>query len=80
MRGEEIHLWEVGASKPVKPGPDIQTVYPNYINLRFAVVARTMERVMDMAVEQYGADIRFHTIVKRNYMGEAKVLIDPEVT
>jgi hypothetical protein len=46
MRGEEIHLWEVGASKPVKPGPDI----------------------------------RFHTIVKRNYMGEAKVLIDPEVT
>jgi hypothetical protein len=79
MRGDEIHLWEVGASKPVIREDGLNK-YPSYTNLRFAVVARTMERVMDMAVEQYGADLCFHTIVKRNYMGEAKVLIDPEVT
>jgi len=79
MRGDEIHLWEVGASKRVEQ-PDGTLRQPGYTNLRFAVVARTMERVMDLAVEQYGKDIRFHTIVKRNYMGEAHVLIDPEVT
>lgn len=80
MRGEEIHLWEVSASKPVKR-PDGSLAQVSYANLRFAVVARTMERVMELAVEQYyGEDIVFHQIIKRNYMGESKVIIDPEVT
>jgi hypothetical protein len=52
---------------------------PSYANLRFAVVARTMERVMELARERYPA-IVFHTVVKRNYLGEDKVLLDPEVT
>jgi hypothetical protein len=79
MRGEPIHLWEVGASKPDKRADGSINRRPDYTNLRFAVVARTMERVMQLAVEQYGPDIAFHTIQKRNYMGEAKVLVDPEV-
>jgi hypothetical protein len=79
MRGDEIHLWEVGASKPVERQDGSLNRYPGYTNLRFAVVARTMQRVMELATEQY-PDIVFHTIQKRNYMGEAHVLIDPEVT
>lgn len=78
MRGEEIHLWEVSASKPSKRDDGSMT-RPSYANLRFAVVARTMERVMELARERYPA-IVFHTVVKRNYLGEDKVLLDPEVT
>jgi hypothetical protein len=78
MRGEEIHLWEVGASKPMMREGQAGYQHPSYSNLRFAVVAKTMQRVMELATEQY-PDIVFHTIIKRNYMGEAKVLIDPDV-
>ena len=78
MRGDEIHLWEVGASYPIER-PDGSTTRPSYANLRLAVVTRTMERAMGLAREQYPA-IVFHTVIKRNYMGEDKVLLDPEVT
>ena len=78
MRGEPIHLWEVGASKPVAR-VEGGLYHPDYTNVRFGVVARTMERVMELAWVQYGPDIRFHSIIKRNYMGEAQVIVDPEV-
>jgi hypothetical protein len=74
MRDQDIHLWEVNASTPRVEGGSI----PSYANLRFAVIARTMRRVMELSADRYGERIAFHSIIKRNYMGESKVLIDPD--
>lgn len=74
---DPVHLWDVRASYPVDHGAGRKR--PSYDNLRFAVVARSMERVMAVARERY-PDIRFHSIEKRNYMGKTAVMIDPEAS
>lgn len=71
---EQIFVWEIMGSTP-----DGHTkTHPSYSNLRFAVVARTMDRVFIVSREVY-PEMRFHSIQKRNYIGKESVLIDEEV-
>lgn len=72
-RDEAIHLWEVNASTPRVPGGSA----PDYANLRYAVIAKTMERVLELGRKEY-PDIRFHQVIRRNYIGKDAVVVDPE--
>lgn len=72
---EHIFVWEVIGSIPEG---DPNRRYPSYSNLKFAVVARTMDRVFIISREVY-PEMRFHSIQKRNYIGKESVLIDTEV-
>lgn len=72
---EQIFVWEVIGSTP-EGNPN--KVYPSYSNLRFAVVARTMDRVFAVSRETF-PEVRFHSIQKRNYIGKESVIIDEEV-
>lgn len=74
---EQIFIWEVIGSNPDGPAGGVKT-HPSYSNCSFAVVAKTMDRVLILAREKY-PEIRFHSIQKRNYLGKESVLIDMEV-
>jgi hypothetical protein len=71
---EPVFVWEIMGSIPTHGNK----TYPSYDNVRFAVIARTMERVMIISREAY-PEMRFHSIQKRNYLGKESVLIDTEV-
>jgi hypothetical protein len=74
-----VHLWEVLGSEPLGVDPSgKERGYPQWDNLKFSVVARTMDRVMAVSRETY-PEMRFHSIQKRNYLGKQSVLIDDEV-
>jgi hypothetical protein len=70
---EPIHLWEVLGSEPLSVKDD----HPAWSNLKFSVVARSMERVMEVSREVYPR-MRFHSIQKRNYLGRSSVLVDKD--
>ena len=69
---EAVFVWEVLGSYPTPNNTN-----PSYDNLRYSVVARTMERVMEISREVYPT-MRFHSIQKRNHLGQESVLIDRE--
>ena len=67
-----IHLWEVIGSTPVNDRK------VSYDNLRLAVVAESMEKVMELARKVY-PEMAFHSIQKRNYLGKETIIIDKEI-
>ncbi len=77
-RAEQYFVWEVLGSTPEPSINSTVKTHPSYSNLRFAVVARTMDRVFVLAREKY-PEMLFHSIQKRNYIGRESVLIDREV-
>lgn len=69
---DRIHLWEVTGSTSIN-GRQV-----SYDNLRFAVVAKSMEKVMELSKKMY-PEMAFHSIQKRNYLGKETVLIDKDI-
>lgn len=69
---DRIHLWEVIGSTPINDRK------VSYDNLKFAVVAGSMEKVMELARKVY-PEMSFHSIQKRNYLGKETILIDKEI-
>lgn len=76
-RPEQYFVWEVLGSTPDGPAGQTKT-HPSYSNLKFSVVANTMDRVFIVSREKF-PEIRFHSIQKRNYIGRESVIIDEEV-
>lgn len=73
-RPEQYFVWEVLGSIPINQSKS----HPSYSNLKFSVVACTMDRVIVISREKY-PEVLFHSIQKRNYIGKDSVLIDTEV-
>lgn len=73
-REEQYFVWEVLGSAP----DNSSGKRPSYSNLKFAVVANTMDQVIEVSREKYPL-ILFHSIQKRNYIGRESVLIWKEI-